>query len=274
MDLQAVRAAAVEIAYAAGAEVMRYYRQPHQENTKSNVYDIVTEGDKASEAIVVSELMKRFPDHYIISEEGGISAAAREEAEYFWHIDPIDGTTNFANNIPLFTVSISMTDKNMRPLVGVVLNPVYNECFSAARGLGATLNDEPIHVTGCTTLERSVVATGFSSNGPSSIWSLRQWESFTPKVRGLRRFGSVALELAFVASGRLDGLWEHTLHSWDIMAGLMLVEEAGGKISDYSGGVDKLYGGCEVVASNGLMHSQILEVLDTLVDAGMDVSCD
>jgi len=273
MDLQAVRAAAVEIANAAGVELMRYYRQPHQENTKSSVYDIVTEGDKASEAIIVAELIKRFPDHYIISEEGGVSEATFEEAEYVWHIDPIDGTTNFANNIPLFTVSIGMSDKNMRPLVGVVLNPVYNEMFSAARGFGATLNDEPIHVSGCTTLERSVLATGFSANGPSSLWSLRQWETFTPKIRGLRRFGSVALELAFVASGRLDGLWEHTLNSWDIMAGLMLVEEAGGKISDYSDGMDKLYDGCEVVASNGILHSQILSVLDELTDAGADVEC-
>jgi myo-inositol-1(or 4)-monophosphatase len=263
MDLQAARATAAGIARQAGAELMRYFDQPHQETMKKSPVDIVTEGDKASEAVIVAALQAAFPGHHIVGEEGGGMGAPAEEAEYFWYVDPIDGTSNFASNIPLFTVSIALTDRHKVPLVGVVLNPVYNELYSAARGYGATLNDRPIHVSGTDTLNRAMLSTGFPYDkvtNPDN--NLREWGRFLLRTRSVLRLGSAALDLCFVAAGRFDGFWEARLHPWDVLAGLLCIEEAGGRVSDYRGGnVGRVYAGEEVLVSNGLIHDQMLEVL-------------
>jgi myo-inositol-1(or 4)-monophosphatase len=147
LNLQATREITIDIALQAGAELRRFFDQPHEEATKQNIFDIVTEGDKASEAIIVPALQAAFPDHHFVAEEGGGSGVPAEEAEYFWYIDPVDGTSNFANNIPYFAASIALADRHMNPLVGVVLNPVYNELFSAARGHGATTNPFCVRVS-------------------------------------------------------------------------------------------------------------------------------
>ena len=184
-------------------------------------------------------------------------------AEYAWYVDPIDGTTNFASNLPFFSVSIALAGRDLVPLVGVVYNPVYGEMFSAARGFGATFNGRPIHVTGTAELSRAVLSTGFSYDRHTAAYNnLAQWEAMLMEARDMRRFGSAALDLAFVAAGRLDGYWERPLHSWDCLAGLLLVEEAGGQTSDYSGGKANLYSGAEVVATNGLLHDRVLAVLN------------
>lgn len=262
MDLQAVCAIAADIARQAGAELLRYFDQPHQEATKQNIIDIVTEGDRASEAVIVAALRQAFPDHHIVGEEGGGQGAPADEARYFWYVDPLDGTSNFASNIPLFTVSIAMADRSKRPLVGVVLSPVYNELYSAARGYGATLNGRPVHVSQKDELHRAMLSTGFPYDKTKQPNNLREWGNFLLRARGVLRLGSAALDLAWVAAGRLDGFWEPRLNPWDILAGLLLVEEAGGRVSDYAGAsMERAYAGYEVVASNGQIHDQMLAVL-------------
>jgi len=163
----------------------------------------------------------------------------------------------------MFCVSIALADRNLVPLVGVVYNPVYGEMFSAARGFGATFNGRQIHVTGTTELSRAVLSTGFAYDRHTlADNNLGHWEAMLMAARDLRRFGSAALDLAFVAAGRLDGYWEKPLHSWDCLAGLLLVEEAGGQTSDYSGAKTNLYSGAEVVGTNGLLHDRVLAVLN------------
>jgi myo-inositol-1(or 4)-monophosphatase len=261
MDLQAARDTATDIARLAGVELLGYFDQPHQEATKQNVVDIVTEGDRASEAVIVAALRQAFPGHHIVGEEGGGQGAPADEAEYFWYVDPLDGTSNFASNIPLFTVSIALADRDKRPLVGVVLCPVYNELYSAARGHGVTLNGKPIHVSQKNDLQRAMLSTGFPYDKSRQPNNMDEWGNFLLRVRGVLRLGSAALDLAWVAAGRLDGFWEPRLNPWDILAGILCVEEAGGRVSDYHGRVARAYAGSEVVASNGLLHDQMLAVL-------------
>lgn len=262
MNLHEVRTTAETIARAAGAAAMGYWLVPKSEQTKMNEYDIVTAGDKASEAVIVPALQAAYPDHRIVSEEGAGADAGSDDAEYFWYIDPIDGTTNFAHNLPFFSVSIALADRQMHPLVGVVYNPVADEMFSAHRGGGATLNGTPIHVTDTANISQCLLATGFPPMKEIAIEWTRTWTSMMLKARDVRRFGSAALDLSFVASGRLDGFWESHVHAWDVMAGLLLVEEAGGKLSDFEGGHGPtLYDGSAVVATNGHIHEIVLGVV-------------
>lgn len=260
MNLNDIRRTAVAIALDAGAGLMPYFDQPHEETTKHHYNDIVTEGDKASEAIIVPALRDAFPDHHIVSEEGG-GTTESGGAEYFWYIDPIDGTTNFANNIPFFCVSIGLADRAFNPLVGVVYNPVSGEMFSAAKGHGAYLGEKRLHVTQTNDLNRSVLCTGFPYrrvDNPDN--NLRHWENFLLRSRDVRRFGAAALEICFVAAGRFDGFWEGSLNPWDCVAGVLCVREAGGMVTDYSG-KDSPLNPRQVVASNGRIHAQMLEII-------------
>lgn len=262
MDLQSIRQQASEIARQTGAALLKLYEQPHEEKTKANINDVVTEGDLAAEAVIVPALRAHFPDDGIVSEEGG-GTHGQPKSGCSWYIDPIDGTVNFASNLPYFSVSIALADADMNPLVGVVYNPVYDELFSAARGFGATLNDKPIYVSSTPTLARSVLASGFPSNRATEPDNnLPEWTRILMNCRDLRRFGSAALELCFVASGRLDGYWEQRLHAWDCLAGLLCVEEAGGRVSDYKGVPGAhVYNGDQIIASNGLIHDEIVAAL-------------
>jgi myo-inositol-1(or 4)-monophosphatase len=265
MDLLAVRSIASDIAQAAGAVLMEKFDQPHQQTIKKNVTDIVTEGDKASEAVVLAALTRHFPDHHIISEEDGGTGIGRpaDEAEYFWYIDPLDGTSNYASNLPFFSVSVALADKAMHPLVGVVYDPFSHELYSASLGGGATLNGKTLHVSATDALQQAMLASGFpydSFKNPDN--NIREWAAFTRLTRGLRRFGSIALELSYVAGGRFDGLWEHSVNSWDVMAGILIAREAGGLVTDFSGqDSTTLYNGQQIIASNGLLHAPMLAVL-------------
>ncbi|HEX2908812.1 MAG TPA: inositol monophosphatase family protein [Phototrophicaceae bacterium] len=263
MDLQTIRRQAEAIAREAGTILMQYYNRPHQETVKGGITDIVTEADPASETLIVARLRAAFPDHHIVTEESGHLGADEDGAAYAWHIDPLDGTVNFANNIPHFAVSMGLAERNGHPLVGVIYNPVADELFSAARGHGVTLNDKPIQVSPITDLQRAILCTGFpydSAINPNN--NLREWMQFIQYTRGLRRFGSAALDLAYVAAGRFDGYWEQRIHSWDCVAGIVCVEEAGGQVSDYHGQhSEKLYSGREVVASNGQIHAAMVDIL-------------
>jgi myo-inositol-1(or 4)-monophosphatase len=262
MNLQVIRGTATGIIQQAGAEVMLHFGRPHTEQTKSSVFDIVTEGDQAAERMISAALHEAFPDHHIVGEEGGGMGAPAEAAEYFWYIDPIDGTANFANNIPFFSISMALADRDLNPLVAVVMNPVSREVFSAAAGHGATHNGEPIQVSATDHLNNAIVCSGFPYDPDTHArTNIEPFVAFLPQVRGVRRFGSAALELSFVACGRLDGFWETRLNPWDCLAGMLLVREAGGKVTDYSGSEAGLTG-AEIVASNGLLHEAMLRVIN------------
>lgn len=265
MDLLAIRSIAAEIARAAGAVLMQKFDQPHQQRTKKTVTDIVTEGDTASEAVVLAGLTRHFPHHHIVSEEdGGVGIGQPlDQAEYVWYIDPLDGTSNYANNLPLFSVSIGMADRDMNPLVGVVYHPFTGELYTASKGGGTTLNGRPLRVSSTGTLQNAMLCSGFpydAFNNPDN--NLREWAAFTMRTRGLRRFGSIAMEMSYIAAGRLEGVWEGSINSWDVMAGIILVREAGGSVTDYSGQESHtLYHGKQIAASNGLIHQEMLDLL-------------
>lgn len=264
IDLQTIRSIATSIASQAGAVLMEKFDQPHQQKTKRTVTDIVTEGDTASEAVVLAGLRQHFPDHRIVSEEGGGSdSRSAENADYVWYIDPLDGTTNYASNIPFFSVSIGMSDRDGNPLVGIVYDPFGKQMFSAAQGFGATLNDKPLHVSSSDTLETAVLCAGFPYDSHTSTDNnLPEWAAFTRQARALRCMGSAALEMAFVAAGRLDGFWEQRINPWDVTAGIVLIREAGGVVTDYDGQLSEhAYSGRFIVASNGLIHEQMLATL-------------
>ena len=261
MNLQVIRGTITGIAQQAGVEVMRFFDSPHKETTKSSVFDIVTESDKASEEMIVAALREAYPDHHIVGEEGGGYGPPPETAEYFWYIDPIDGTANYANHIPFFSVSIALTDRDMNPLVGVVYNPATNELFSAAAGMGATRNGRDIRVSPSPTLETSILCTGFPYDpATQQRVNIEPFVAFMGMTRGVRRFGSAALDLSYVACGRLEGWWECRIHPWDCMAGILMVREAGGKVTDYSGNETHI-DGAEIIASNGLIHDAMMEVI-------------
>ncbi|MBZ0293426.1 MAG: inositol monophosphatase [Anaerolineae bacterium] len=257
MNLQVVRGTVTGIAYQAGQEVMRYFNQPHELETKGSAFDFATEADVASERLISDALLAAFPDHHLVGEEGGGRGAPAESAEYFWFVDPIDGTSNFASGIPFFSISIALTDRAGDLLVGVVYNPVAQKVFSAERGQGATLNGQPLQVSGNTALDQAMLCSGFPYDRSNPRYNINRWMAFLPLARGLRRFGSAALELCWVAAGRLDGYWEGPLNYWDYYAGMLIVQEAGGKVSDYAGGKPQ----AEILASNGHLHDQMLQII-------------
>lgn len=263
MDLQAVRRLTEEFAREAGAIIMQHYDQPHQERVKSLAIDITTEADTAAEAVIVARLQAAFPSHHIIGEEGGGMGAPAASAEYFWHVDPLDGTSNFANNLPFFATSIALSGRDGRPLVAAVYSPAMGELFSAARGGGATLNGRPLRVSTTAALERAILVTGFPYDAASNPDNnLAEWAWFATRTRGLRRLGSAAIDLCYVAAGRFEAYWERYIHSWDCLAGLLCVLEAGGRVTDYNGhDSDRIYTGAEIVASNGAIHDVVLDGL-------------
>jgi myo-inositol-1(or 4)-monophosphatase len=243
---------AIEAAREAGAVLLAEHSRPQKISYKGDV-DLVTETDKRSEAIVVSRLRSQFPDHRIVAEEG--SGGASNASRYEWHVDPLDGTTNFAHGYPCFAVSIGLLEDG-QPLVGVVFNPVSDELFSAARGDGAYLNEKAIHVSSIERLATSLVATGFPTHKRGENANIHYYWQFTLRSHGVRRDGSAALDLCSVACGRFDGFWEFGLKSWDTAAGVLIVTEAGGKVTDLRGG-PYLPGGPDVLVSNGRIHDEI-----------------
>ena len=251
-----------EIALDAGILVMNYFEKPVAMNAKANARDIVTEADKASEKLIVERLTALYPEHHIVGEEGGGQGKPMDEAEYYWYVDPIDGTTNFAGSIPYFSVSIAMTDKDFNPLLGVVLDPTRPELFAAIKGEGAWRNDQPIRVSSADKLVDSIVVSGFPTG--DRLMNVPHWQNFLPHVRGARRLGSAALDLCYVACGRAEGFWENAINRWDVMAGVLMVQEAGGTLSDFDGNPDpqRIDSG-QYLASNGLIHDTMLRVLQT-----------
>ncbi len=223
-----------------------------------SAFNLVTDVDKASEEMILKIILGEFPDDQIVAEESGIS---QKKSKRIWYIDPVDGTTNFAHSYPFFAVSIGLEVDGVRTL-GVVYNPSADEMFWALKGEGARLNDQPIIVSSIETLETSLLATGFPPNtAEAEHANMEQFKRLTGLSHGVRRDGSAALDLCFVACGRLDGFWERKLSPWDIAAGSLIVEEAGGTVSDFHKGPLSLERG-NILATNGLVHNEIIEALD------------
>ena len=251
--------AAIDIARGAGGILREGYGRPGAIDYKGGI-DLVTEFDRRSEAHVRRELARRFPGHAWLGEESGASAGPAATPEFRWVVDPLDGTTNFAHGYPFFAVSIALEVLGQRAL-GVVFDPMRDECFSALRGAGAWLNGMPIAVSREARLDRALAATGFPydvQERPEE--TLRFFAPFLPRVQGIRRDGSAALNLAYLACGRFDLFWEIKLHPWDIAAAALLVEEAGGQVSDFAGGALPA-DGFEVAGSNGVLHAELLAIL-------------
>jgi myo-inositol-1(or 4)-monophosphatase len=249
--------AARDAAEAGGAVARRYFegREPVVAESKG-LHDFVTHVDHAAEAAIVSLLRERFPDHAIMSEEGSPDAAP---GEHRWIVDPLDGTTNFFHGVPTFGISVAVEDR-VGLVAGAVCDPLRRETFHAHRGGGARLNDTPIRCSAAAALGDALLATGFPFRELSRVDRyLRTLESFMRNAAGVRRAGAASLDLAYTACGRYDGFWEAGLSRWDVAAGVLLVNEAGGRVSDLTGGATVLDSG-DIVAAGASLHPKIVEI--------------
>ncbi len=246
---------AVETAREAGAILLAEFDRPVKISYKGEV-DLVTQADRRSEQVIVSRLRAAFPQHAIVAEEGG---GAESQSAFRWHVDPLDGTTNFAHSYPCFAVSIGLEEAG-ELLVGVIYQPVSREMFTAVKGEGAFLNQKKIEVSRIEKLATSLLATGFPSVKRAQNPNIHYYWDFTLRSHGVRRDGSAALDLAAVACGRFEGFWEFGLHSWDAAAGVLMVREAGGMVTRFDGQPYRL-GDREILASNGRVHSEMKQVV-------------
>ncbi len=220
--------------------------------------DLVTEFDRRSEAYILGEIRRRFPGHRILSEESGELAGGDCCA---WYVDPLDGTVNFAHGVPLFCVSIAYAEDGVLRL-GAIYDPVADECYTAERGRGAWLNGQPLRVSAVDELDKSLLVTGFPYDvrtNPAN--NLDEYVRFTLCSQAVRRLGSAALDLAYVAAGRFDGFWELRIHAWDIAAGGLIAQEAGAVVTNINGDPDFLAPPQSVLAANPFIHPQMLAVL-------------
>ncbi|HTT60699.1 MAG TPA: inositol monophosphatase family protein [Bryobacteraceae bacterium] len=243
---------AVEIAREAGALLAVQFERRLPFETKGE-YDLVTDADRASERLIVERLTTHFPSHAIVAEEGG---GHDSSSEYRWYVDPLDGTTNFAHSFPCFNVTLAL-EISGELVAGVVFDPIRGELFTAERGSGAYLNHRRIRVSKVQKLENALVATGFPSRKRHLNVNVHFYHQLGMLTHGVRRCGSAAIDLAYVASGRLDAFWEFGLNPWDMAAGLLLVAEAGGRCSTMRGEPYRLRGP-NIVVDNGLLHDEIL----------------
>jgi myo-inositol-1(or 4)-monophosphatase len=259
-ELAELLALARELAARAGTLQRERYETGLHVETKASPIDLVTEVDRACEALIVEGIRTARPADVILAEEGG--GSRRPDAATCWIVDPLDGTTNFAHGFPRFCVSIGI-ERSGRREVGLVYDPLLDERFEAVRGAGAWLGERRLRVSRESSLERSLLATGFPYDiHGSEDDNLASFARLAKTARGIRRDGSAALDLCYVAAGRLDGYWERKLRPWDVAAGLLIVKEAGGRTSDYAGGPAPP-SGWEVVASNGAIHDALLARLET-----------
>jgi len=249
-EIQIFLSAAQEAATAAGTLIRQHWQRPKQIYYKGAI-ELVTSVDRESERRIVDVLQRQFPDHSILAEEE--TDLVGSQASHRWIIDPLDGTTNFAHSYPQFCVSIAL-ERDGEVILGLVYDPLRPECFQAVKGQGATLNGEPIQISGIKELDQALLATGFPYNHRENAdFYLAFFKSFMTRSQGIRRNGAAALDLCYVACGRLDGFWEFNLRPWDTAGGALIVEEAGGKMSDLSGNPFSIWSN-EALASNGAIH--------------------
>ncbi|MBS1519172.1 MAG: inositol monophosphatase [Bacteroidetes bacterium] len=249
----------VTAALEAGKILKENFGGNYKISSKEIVSNLVTEIDKLSEKKIIDIIKKDFPDHYILSEEAG---ALKQDSEFKWLIDPIDGTVNYAHSIPLTCVSIAL-EKKGEIIIGAVYNPFSGEFFFAEKGKGAFLNDKKIIVSAEDELRRSLLVTGFPYNSSSyKPDPVNTFKKFLMQDIPIRRLGSAALDLCWTACGRFEGFWEYNLNAWDVAAGYLILTEAGGQVTDLKGNEFSVYGK-EILASNRLVHRQMIEVLQS-----------
>lgn len=250
---------AVRAAHRAGKLLAARMGSPRTIETKRSAIDLVTEVDRASERMLDEAIRRRFPDHGFQGEE---LTLRHPDAPFRWIVDPLDGTTNFVHGVPVFAISIALAYKH-ELLVGVIHDPTQRETFTAINGSGAWLNGRRIHVSGTRRLAQGLLSTGFSSKFRTNPTPYLRWfVAFQSRCHAVRRMGCTSLSLAYVAGGRQDGFYEQDLWPWDIAAGLLLVREAGGRVTDFHGHPVRLENG-QVVASNGRIHAAMLKLLTT-----------
>jgi len=256
MNMDKIIQAAREAALKAGRMLRENIGKSIEISYKGTV-DLVTNFDTQAQRVIFDHLSSCFPDHDYLAEEG---LSQNKGAEFRWIIDPLDGTTNYAHQFPVFTVSIAL-EREGEVVLGLIYDPMREEMFSAVKGKGSFLNGEGIRVSAVDDLNKSLLATGFPYDiRASKVNNITHFNNFLTRVQGIRRCGSAAMDLCYVASGRFDGFWELKLSPWDMAAGALIVQEAGGLISDFQNGEFTIYG-AEILASNGLIHQQIVEVL-------------
>jgi myo-inositol-1(or 4)-monophosphatase len=259
-DVEAFEAAARLAVHRAGAILKQRWNAERRIERKSTAIDLVTEVDRACEQAILDVLTSSFPEHAILAEESG----AHGTHEFLWLVDPLDGTTNFAHQYPQVSISVALA-RSGQTILGVVYDPVREELFSARRGSGAHLNDRRLQVSTIADLDSSLLASGFPyDRRERADYYLAFFKGFMMRTQGVRRAGSAALDLCWVASGRVDGFWEWKLKPWDTAAGALIVEEAGGRMSDFEGGLFDIFGN-QTLASNGTIHEQMIEVLRPLL---------
>jgi len=246
-----------DLARGAG-EILRASFGQHLPVTYKGVIDLVTEADHRSEAYLLGEIQRHFPGHKMVAEESGESPGSDEQV---WYIDPLDGTVNYAHGLPIFSVSIAFAEAGQIQL-GVVFDPMRGECFSAERGQGAWLNGQPLQVSETTELDKSLLVTGFPYDirtNPQN--NLDKFARFAIAAQAVRRLGSAALDLCYVAAGRFDGYWEISLKAWDVAAGALIANQAGAVVTNLAGGSDYLSSPQSVLAANPRLHPQMLRML-------------
>jgi myo-inositol-1(or 4)-monophosphatase len=248
------------IAREAGALLMEYFHRRVKVEYKGEA-DLVTIADRKSEALIRERIRQLWPSHDVLGEEGGLSDTG---SDYRWYVDPLDGTTNFAHGFPVFCVSMAVEYKG-QVIAGVIFDPTRDELFAAEKGSGARLNAQPIHVSKTANLAECLVATGFPSHKRHKNPNIFFYHQITLRTHGVRRAGSAALDLCCVACGRFDGFWEFNLNPWDTAAGMLIVEEAGGKVTDFHGGPFQL-NSRETLASNGLVHQALIREFNQIFD--------
>ena len=266
---------ATEIAREAGARLKEFFIQGVATEYKGDV-DVVTVADRTVEKLIRTRLGEAFPTHGIYGEEG---TRERLSGEFRWYVDPLDGTTNFAHGFPQFCVSMGLEhrpegktaeDEDGTLVAGVIYDPLRDELFTAERGLGAQLNGKAMHSSKLPNLAESLIATGFPSRKRHSSPNVHFYQEFTLRSHGVRRAGSAALDLAYVAAGRMEAFWEFNLNPWDTAAGILLVEEAGGRVTDFNGNHFRL-DSREILASNGLIHDELVGLFQDMF-AGRDLA--
>jgi myo-inositol-1(or 4)-monophosphatase len=246
---------AIELARGAGGVLKHYMHREKHVELKGRA-NLVTVADKESEALVIRRIRARHPDHAILAEESGATSGSESK----WIIDPLDGTTNFAHQYPFFCVSIAFEQAG-QIVCGAVYDPWRDEMFSASRGEGAFVNGRPMHVSDVDKLGSALIMTGFPYGVRDKMdIAMSHFRAFMFESQGVRRGGSAALDLCYLALGRVDGFWEMDLHPWDTAAGLVILEEAGGRVTDFSGGSFSIYGK-QIVASNTKIHDEMVAVL-------------
>jgi len=261
MNPSQIEQVAIEAHRAAGRVLRRHFRRlTHIDFKGQNTADLITIADREAEAAIVQTIHRHFPDHAILAEESGESRPRQEGIGTRWIIDPLDGTTNYSHGLPIYSVSIAIEQEG-RVVFGSVSNPQSGEMFVARRGGGATLNGRPIRVSSVASLDSSLMATGFPYDSRQRADRyLGFWRAIMMRAHGLRRLGTAAIDMCYVAAGIFDAYYEESLNPWDWAAGALIVEEAGGRVSDYAGRPFEI-GFNQCLATNGLIHDEMLAIL-------------